>query len=433
MPPTLVEKDFPMPERDRIATPATALLCFLGLLLGGPLFGCAGAPADTRGRASAPLAAGATAGPKSTSAAADTANVPSGSAGSPALADLGSVASGTANGLPPNVCESVGLVANPQIPEMMIVLDRSGSMQEGERWTPSVSAVRGITMALESKIDFGLVLFPDPGEQVVMGSFGDIARCLTAPDPQACLDEAVGGNSNGGINISINISGPACAPGRIAVPTGAANAGAIEQVLQNTFPQGGTPTSGTLEGLLSSYAQVPINPDEVPQPKYLLLVTDGQPTCPAGQGSTPNPEDIAASNLAIDALTNAGVKTYVIGYDTSGVGNEELARVLDDFAARGGTGDTQHRPVEDEASLIEELRSILGEVASCSLLLDAAPASPEYVRVTLDSQQVNLNDDDGWRLVDGSTVELVGQACQTFKSGTHRVEATVECDIVAPQ
>ena len=37
---------------------------------------------------------------------------------------------------------------------------------------------------------------------------------------------------------------------------------------------------------------------------------------------------------------------------TAGPGNETLAEVLDGLAARGGTGDRKHRPVEDEHHLL---------------------------------------------------------------------------------
>src|SRR5689334_10715584 len=58
----------------------------------------------------------------------------------------------TINMPPDDVCESIRITADPQIPDMLIVLDRSGSMTEGGRWTPSVSALRNVTQQLQSQI-----------------------------------------------------------------------------------------------------------------------------------------------------------------------------------------------------------------------------------------------------------------------------------------
>lgn len=320
------------------------------------------------------------------------------------------------------LCEVVQLVADPEIPQMMIVLDRSGSMQEGGRWEPSVSAVNRVTMQLESRIDFGLTMFPDPANQNASAAGGTFAECLRAPDPQACINMLNGGG----------VADPGCAPGPIVVPVGSNNAAQISSLLNMTDPLGGTPTSGTLEGLLGSFAGQPVGPDQKGASKYVLLVTDGQPTCPNGQGSNTNQADIDASNAAIDALTLQDVRTYVIGYDTSGAGNEMLAAVLDGFAQRGGTGATAHRPVEDEASLIAELEAITGQIVGCSLSLDKAPPRADYVLVRLDGRQLNLDDPNGWKLVGDRTVELIGGACETFKAGSHLIEAQVECDVVGP-
>jgi hypothetical protein len=286
-------------------------------------------------------------------------------------------------------------------------------MGDEGRWGPSVAAVERIAEELQDRVDFGLTLFPDPAN---MGASTSVLGCLRDPDPQACVSMRQG----------------ACAAGVTTVPIARGNGSAIATALDTVMPLGGTPTSETLESLLSSFAVPTADPDQVAPPKYVLLVTDGQPTCPAGNGAETTPADIDASNAAIEALASAEVRTYVIGYDTTGPGNEALASVLDGFAQRGGTGDTAHRPVENEEDLLAELQGITGALVTCSLDLDNAPARPEYVRVTLDGNQVNLDQADGWRLVGDKTIELQGGACDTFKSGTHLINVTVECHPVGP-
>lgn len=324
----------------------------------------------------------------------------------------------TPSGPPPSdICEAVHVNADPQTPDMMIVLDRSGSMTEGGRWMPSVSALRRVTMELQSQIRFGLALFPDPAAG---GAVRDITECLNAPDPLACLNE-------------LAAPGAACAPGGIVVQTALDNAAAIGQALDMTLPSGGTPTGETLQAVADAFAMPQVDPDAITRPKYILLVTDGQPTCPNGMGSRTTQPDVDQSNAAIDALTALGVLTYVIGYDTSGPGNEMFASVLDGFAQRGGTGDTQHRPVEDEQSLLTEMQRIAGEAVSCSFVLEQAPPSADYVLVRLDGQQINLGDADGWQLVGERNVQLMGAACETLKDGgPHSIDVEVRCEVVTP-
>lgn len=99
---------------------------------------------------------------------------------------------------------------------------------------------------------------------------------------------------------------------------------------------------------------------------------------------------------------------------------------------RGDTGDTAHRSVEDEASLVAELQSITGDVVSCTYLLEAEPTDPTFVLVTLDGEQKNLDDADGWTL-DGRTVQLQGDACDTLQDGgDHVLSVQVRCEPVMP-
>jgi len=248
--------------------------------------------------------------------------------------------------------------------------------------------------------------------------FNDTFACLSAPDPQACLEM---------------IDLQACAPGGIITPTAIDNAAAIGEELDRTVPGGGTPTPETLAMLVGAFANQSLGPDQNIVSKYVLLVTDGQPTCPAGDGMDVTPADVDASNAAVEALTAAGVKTYVIGYDTTGPGNEMLAQVLDGFAQRGGTSQTTHLPVEDEASLLAALQGIASELVSCTYVLDTAPSRADFVLVKLDGQQIDLNEPDGWVLVGDRTVEIQGAACEQLRStGAHSIEVEVQCGVVPP-
>jgi len=295
-------------------------------------------------------------------------------------------------------CEELTARAMPTTPDMLIVLDRSGSMKRGgiNRWDPSVRAVKSITSSLDSKIRFGMMLFPKP---------------CGFDDPACFLD--------------------ACAPGELEVPVAVGTSGAIRALLDMTQPTGGTPTGATLDAARMILDAQAAGPDEVVTPKFILLVTDGQPTCPSGEGSIDATQqeleaDKQLTVQAIDALRATGAKTYVIGYDAAS--DQALASALTEFAQHGGT--TDYRPVEDEASLLTEFQRIAGEVVSCSYQLDMEPTDPSYVLVTLDGTQLNLNKPDGWS-INSRTVTVEGQACKTLQDGKdHVLNVQVKCDVV---
>jgi Mg-chelatase subunit ChlD len=382
------------------------------------MLACSGDGGGTDGRAGAPRPgnSGTAAGSGSGAAGSNVFGNPNAGAPAPTPGRAGGGA------LPPSdICEAVHVNANPATPDMLIVLDRSGSMTEGGRWMPSVSALRRVTMELQSSIRFGLAMFPDPAS-APPNLANDLLMCLAAADPQACIDMLTA--------TVVNV----CAPGKMVVPVAIDNAAAIGQAFDMTAPAGGTPTGETLQSLVDTFGAPQTNPDEETIARFVLLVTDGQPTCPAGMGMETTQPDIDLANSAIDAFTARGVRTYVIGYDTSGPGNEMFAAVLDGFAQRGGTGDTMHRPVEDEQSLLTELQRIAGDVVSCSFVLDEAPPRADFVLVRLDGKQINLNDPNGWMLVGDRNVQLTGTACETLKDGApHSVDVEVRCSVVIPE
>jgi Mg-chelatase subunit ChlD len=296
------------------------------------------------------------------------------------------------------VCEEFGLATSLGVPDMLIVLDRSGSMGRGvDRWTPSVNAVGTLTSTFSDSVRFGLMLFP--GDDL-------------------------------------------CGTGDLLVPVELNSADAIARALSTEVPGGGTPTSATLEAAYQVLgAGEPLGPDATPTVKFVLLVTDGQPTCPSAGGSVdPQPnqtqeehdlqlqQDHERTLDAIDALADAGVRTYVVGYDAAL--DPLLVGALSEFAQHGGTGD--YHPVQNEDELNAEFGKISGEVVSCTFSLDNQPDDPRYVLVTLDGVQLDLGDPNGWS-IEGKSITVRGDACATLQNGgDHKLTAKVLCDVVAP-
>jgi hypothetical protein len=289
------------------------------------------------------------------------------------------------------ICENVIVEAQPKLPKILIVLDRSQSMVrestgplgtpvQTHRWEKAVPALKRVTAELEDVIQFGLMYFPG-----------------TPPKPY-------------GKDF--------CESGHINVELGLNSAGAIATTLDATEPKGATPLAKTLDAAREALTKDRDIPDTVPRDGYVLLITDGQPVCLNDSNINADPEN---SYAAMDRLREADIKTYVIGFDTGGID------VLDNLASRGGTGETKHRLVTDEEQLVKDLEEISRSLVSCKYALDKAPADPNYVRVQIDGKSYPFSD-QGWQLVDEKTIELRGPACMLLQdSKDHVVEITVEC------
>lgn len=317
----------------------------------------------------------------------------------------GSMGSGAAGGtqgggvvIPPGPntpCESFVADGTPTTPDMLIVLDRSGSMNPDnnddntDRWGGSRTALIEVTQMFDDQVRFGLMTFPG-----------------VAPG-------GGGGNAE-------------CAPGNLDVPI-ALNAGpTIAMTLQGMDADGRTPTAAALQAALP-IVSVQAAPDEVAPSKYVLLVTDGDPNC-SGGGRGGGRDDAARMQTiqAIQALTAANVKTFVVGYQTAGT---DFAEQLDRMAAAGGTGATTHISVDSGAGLRDTISQIASKLVSCTYQLKNPVADPSKVLVTVAGRPRNLNNAaDGWRLEgDRRTVTLVGSACQDVQAGAvFSVQVTCE-------
>jgi hypothetical protein len=189
----------------------------------------------------------------------------------------------------------------------------------------------------------------------------------------------------------------------------------------------------------------------------VLLVTDGAPNCndaadPASCACTrspvefcrggdpgigaeiePQPKlclDDAASVAEIRSLAGAGIKTLVIGYDTTA-----WSPTLDAMAAAGDTGRLTHYPVSDGVALQAALEAASAFVVTCTFELTEAPPSDRYVSVQVDSARLGhvtqTGGSSGWRLVGDRTVELVGETCRSVSDGReHDVVIVRECEPV---
>lgn len=315
---------------------------------------------------------------------------------------------------------------------VLLVVDKSSSMTatpdgfSSDKWTATRSALADALMAVQSDLDFGLGLFPFPNE----------------------CDVAAGGN----VNVDVG-------PGDETVPE-------ILSALDVTAPSGGTPTSAALGQALEYFSGG--GGASLEGRKYVLLATDGGPTCnaalscgpeqcvpnlegrcpdgisnccdpsEAGPGAERGCLDDAATLAQVEALSALGIPTFVVGIP----GSEIFADSLDDFAIAGGVpnadGPRSYFAVDDAASLSEVLRSITRSlVTSCELQLESVPPNLERLNVEVEGEVIPRGGADGWELdttTSPPTIVILGQTCQRIESeGVESVRVVYGCPTITIQ
>jgi hypothetical protein len=325
-------------------------------------------------------------------------------------------------------------------PNLYFAIDASASMREdipraeapdrapgaallpSDRYGVLALAIQTLLERVGHRVNYGATLFPsadaacDSGEEILHLSPGDAVSFAVSGNVGPVLSDLM---------FSIN----------------------------RRTPRGGTPVAEALSALLPKLR------DRGSSPTYLFLVTDGGPNCDlyarcGPETCIPNLErtpisdgvlcaapinccdpalfgplnclDQTGSLLAVSALAQAGVHTFVIGIP----GSDAFASVLDQLALAGGLARSStpaYYRVGDAENLIETVSHLgLGVALSCSIELAAPPPDPRLVNVFFDGKLVPADPVDGWGFVDSQTVQLLGSSCELLKTGE-----VLQADIVA--
>jgi Mg-chelatase subunit ChlD len=183
------------------------------------------------------------------------------------------------------------------------------------------------------------------------------------------------------------------------------NAYTIAAQIAATGPSTGTPTTEVIRKT-SAYLLGLTDPN----PKYILLATDGQPYCAGPQKDQPD-DQAAIDSIANNAYAH-GIKVFVVGIAISAANTDTLNKM----AQAGGTG--QFYAANSPATLEAALQDISGLVATCSFALAKAPPDPNNIAVFLDGQRLPNDPAGGFVLTDNNTkVEITGQYCDAIKNG----------------
>ncbi len=276
-----------------------------------------------------------------------------------------------------DTCPAIAVRAEPVTPTVVLLIDQSGSMTSDfggpTRWEAVTDAIgnptTGVVKQLEDKVIFGATLY-----------------------------SSIGGNAGG------------TCPMLVEVAPALNNHTAIKALLDTHQPQSDTPTA---ESITATTAGFPLPDPEKPGPRILVLATDGNPdNCVDA-----NAHDLGSQRMsesAVQAAYSAGISTYVLS-----VGDGVAATHLQKLANAGvgiplDTGTAPFYVANDPAQLASALGDIIRGARTCTFTLEGTVnlGSAATGSVELNGQPLAYGTD--WRMVDETTLELIGAACDTF-------------------
>ena len=336
-------------------------------------------------------------------------------------------------------CGTVGVQAEIRTANILLVIDRSGSMNDTptgfatNKWSALKTALQTALTEVADDINFGLLLYPFSTAKTIPVDCAIDECCLVPP-----ADSVV----------------------RAAVEIGTASVPKINAELEKTAPGGGTPTAAALKGAYDYFttgAGAALQGD-----KYVLLATDGGPNCNSSltcgaDRCTPNLDGACFRNPAsccdqlgalclddqsviaqVSALSTAGIPTFVVGIP----GTEAYANYLDPIAVAGGKpapAGSARRYYEVSAQggvqgLVDVFRTITTQlVRSCDIVLTTSPPDKDKVNVAVDCKIVPQGQDGAfeWEIdttTDPPTLRFKGMTCANIQqNGADRVDVVYGC------
>src|SRR5450432_1266793 len=179
-------------------------------------------------------------------------------------------------------CQNQPFSADALPPDHLIVLDRSGSMNQDasgmmcrgaacagtSKWDQMTAAINQVVAMTETTVNWGIKFFGNDN------SCGVVDGATVPPAPSNAMA------------IATAIADPVNKPG------------------SNTPTAAGELSAGTYLATLTD-----------PNPKFILMATDGQPNCAGGVANT---TDDMATITAVGTVKTMGYPTFVIGIATTG-------------------------------------------------------------------------------------------------------------------
>lgn len=297
--------------------------------------------------------------------------------------------------------------------DVMLLLDRSASQRDppedyvddnGDpvttpKWDLIRPALVEVIPATDAMVNWGMKTFPEGG----------------TGDGDACLASSV--------------------TDRIDVPIAEMNAETVvEAIMAETDDGDGTPTGDAIRQVVNYMKTL-----EDTNPKYILLATDGEPSCiDVGPGDGSEGQEAARpyAVAAIEESVAAGIPVFVMGVGTN---KDTAVEALNNMAVAGGRPAPSANPRANAfylgnsaAELTAALQAIAIDVKTCVFPLRSKPDDPRNIAVNIDGEKVPADDTktDGWSYNDpmSTVVEIYGSWCEKVKvSGSETVQIIYGC------
>lgn len=308
------------------------------------------------------------------------------------------------------VCADIEVAATRVTPTIILVVDKSGSMNADfsggkSRWDvvreTLIDPDDGIVPPLVNQVRFGLALYTatDEVNEDYQPAVGECPRLDLTPPDRDNLKQI----SDGYMPISWR--------GSTVVPRGASIGW-------------DTPTGDAIDGVVKWLKSEGELPSPTGDPVVLLLATDGAPDRCEACDPQNTPE---ARKEVVDAVTAAykdhGVTTYALFV---GSATTSIKEHMNDVAEAGHGNDSFYEAT-DATALQTQLGAIIQGQVTCDLKLDGEiPELEDACDGTVRLDGIALECGTDWKATSTSTIEILGTACDELKAGKE-LTATFPC------
>ncbi len=314
-----------------------------------------------------------------------------------------------------NGCQSIQVTPTRSIPNVMFLVDQSGSMTSGfgggeNRWEAAHSAINSIVSDLDSIVRFALTTYTS------RNGFQNGRDCPRLPTK---------------VDFDLNN----------------ASTFGTDSIYPYSYPSADgedTPTGDSIDALVSL---IQANPPPPQGPTIMVLATDGEPDSCECADNWPNPTDTSQNYCegpptptdprieAVDAAAAAhaaGIDVFVLWVGQ--LSNDSTRNHLQDVANAGVNGTGTVWVGDNPANLSNAFRSIIADSISCEVQIDKPFGDVDKAcnegDVRLNGTPLTCPDD--WQVKPGvsNVIELVGSACDEFKSGESTFTAEFPCGAI---